>query len=97
MAEDSKNNNEQKTKKRNIIMPLAILLCILGGSYLIYQGQFQSTDDAYVEADIIQVTPKVSGHIIESYIQDNKEIKAPESNRQEIPLPQANRFSGFLL
>lgn len=67
---------QQRPKKRKIIIPIAIVIAILAGGYLISESRFQSTDDAYVEADIIQVTPKVSGHIIESYIQDNKEVKA---------------------
>ena len=67
---------QQRIKKRKFIIPIAIIAIILGIGYLINESKFQSTDDAYVEADIIQVTPKVSGHIIESYIQDNKEVKA---------------------
>ena len=69
---------QQKPKKRNIIIPVAIILTIIAGGYFINESKFQSTDDAYIEADIIQVTPKVSGHIVESYIQDNKEVKAGE-------------------
>lgn len=72
MAEE---NNQKKLKKRNFIIPVAIVLVILTGAYLFYESHFQSTDDAYVEADIIQVTPKVAGHIVESYLVDNKEIK----------------------
>ena len=71
MAEDQ----QQKPQKRKIILPIAIVVAILGAGYLISESRFQSTDDAYVEADIIQVTPKVSGHIVETYIQDNKEVK----------------------
>ena len=74
MAEDTKNN-ENRPKKRKIIIPVAIVAAILAGCYLISESRFQSTDDAYVEADIIQVTPKVSGHIVESYIEYNKEVK----------------------
>lgn len=74
MAEDIKNN-EQKPKKRKLVLPIAIIIAVLAGGYLFHESHFQSTDDAYVEADIIQVTPKVSGHIIESYIEDNKEVK----------------------
>ena len=71
MAED-----KQQIKKRNFIIPIAIIAIVLIGGYFINESRFQSTDDAYIEADIIQVTPKVSGHIIESYIEDNKEVKA---------------------
>ena len=74
MAQES-TNQQQKPKKRKLLIPIAIIVAVLLGGYLLYQSQFQSTDDAYVEADIIQVTPKVSGHIIESYIKDNQEVK----------------------
>ena len=70
MAEEQ----QQKTKKRKFVIPIVIILAILIGGYLISESRFQSTDDTYVEADIIQVTPKVAGHIVDIYIEDNKEI-----------------------
>ncbi len=79
MTSEDKNpqqeNEEKRVKKRTIILPVTIILALLAFGYLMYERQFQSTDDAYVEADIIQITPKVSGHILESYIEDNKEVK----------------------
>lgn len=75
MAEE---NNQKKLKKRKILIPIISILIILTGAYLFYESHFQSTDDAYVEADIIQVTPKVSGHIVESFLVDNKEVKQGE-------------------
>lgn len=74
----SNNEAEQKKqlKKRKILIPLIlIILAVIAGIYLLYESRFQSTDDAYVEADIIQVTPKVSGHIVESYVSDNMPVK----------------------
>ncbi len=65
----------KRPKKRKIFIPLAIVVLILAGGYFFHESHFESTDDAYVEADIIQVTPKVSGHIVESYVQDNMEVK----------------------
>ena len=75
MTQESKTEEQQKPQKRKIIIPAVVAACVLGVSYVAYQSQFQSTDDAYVEADIIQVTPKVSGHIVESYVKDNMEVK----------------------
>ncbi len=72
----SQENNEAKQpKKRKFLIPIIIVILIVAGIYLFKESHYQSTDDAYIEADIIQVTPKVSGHITESYIQDNMEIK----------------------
>lgn len=73
MAEEQ--HQKEKPKKRKLVIPFAIIAAIFCGVYLFHESHFQSTDDAYIEADIIQVTPKVSGHIIESYVQDNKEVK----------------------
>lgn len=72
---DEENKKQKRFKKRKILVPIAIIATILTFAYLFYESHFQSTDDAYVEADIIQVTPKVSGHIIESYVKDNMEVK----------------------
>lgn len=74
MSQDTKTEVQHKPKKRKIIVPIIIIAC-LASIYLFHESHFQSTDDAYVEADIIQVTPKVAGHIIESHIQDNMEVK----------------------
>ena len=76
-AENNSDNENQpkRVKKRKFLIPIALVLALLVCAYLFYESHFQSTDDAYVEADIIQVTPKVAGHIIESYIQDNQEVK----------------------
>ncbi len=75
MAEENNTEEIKRPKKRKIIIPIVVLITILTGAYLFHESHFQSTDDAYVEADIIQVTPKVAGHIVESYVEDNKEVK----------------------
>ena len=74
-AVDTEQQSNNRPKKRKLVIPLIIILAIAGGLYFFIQSGYESTDDAYVEADIIQVTPKVSGHIKESYIKDNQEVK----------------------
>ena len=71
----SEENNKVKGKKRKIAAIVGIIVAIVAVIFFLYESQFQSTDDAYVEADIIQVTPKVSGHIVEIFIKDNMEVK----------------------
>ena len=77
MSENIEVNDEKKhkPKKRKLVIPIIIVIALLAGVYFYHESFYESTDDAYVEADIIQVTPKVSGHIIESYIQDNMEVQ----------------------
>ena len=78
MAEENMKKEdivEERFMKRKVLVPLGIILALAAGIFFFYESHFESTDDAYVEADIIQVTPKVSGHIVESYVSDNMEVK----------------------
>ncbi|MBQ2645274.1 HlyD family secretion protein [bacterium] len=73
-------NEEQETKKRIGIRRryMALILVILGillGLYAHNASKYQSTDDAYVEAHMVQVAPKVTGQIVELLIEDNQRIE----------------------
>ena len=67
--------NNKKSRNNKILLIIAILFIIGTIVYFIIESQSETTDDAYIEADIIQVTPKVSGHIVETYIKDNMEVQ----------------------
>lgn len=74
-------NNEQKEqdlkfRKRFVFIPLGIVAAILLAVAIIYNSQFQSTDDAYIENHMVQVAPKVSGQIVAVYVTDNQKVKA---------------------
>ncbi len=78
---DNKEEPEEKEKnlrfkKRFIFVPLAIVIIILLVFAIIYNMQFESTDDAYVENHMVQVAPRVAGQIINVYITDNQKVKA---------------------
>jgi membrane fusion protein, multidrug efflux system len=44
--------------------------------YEISGKYFQSTDDAYVQADMVVSSPKISGYIDQVYVVDNQRVKA---------------------
>jgi membrane fusion protein (multidrug efflux system) len=44
-------------------------------SYFIYKDYFPSTDNAYVNANIINMIPKVSGYITHIYVHNNQYVK----------------------
>ena len=76
-----KENNDEKEKnlrlkKRFIFIPISILAVIILIFAIIYNSQFQSTDDAYVENHMVQVAPKVAGQIKSVYVTDNQKVKA---------------------
>lgn len=64
------------TKKRVIVPLITALIFLLTGIYMgVHSIYFQTTDDAFIEGNIISISPKVKGHIIKLYIEDNMEVK----------------------
>ncbi|MCW8328813.1 HlyD family secretion protein [Photobacterium sp. SDRW27] len=69
---------QTKKKKAPLIATLVMLTLGLGaGGYWFSYGQyFESTDNAYLQGDITNISPKVSGYITESFVIDNQTVKA---------------------
>jgi membrane fusion protein, multidrug efflux system len=62
-----------------LLCALAVLLVIaatVGLHYYRYFSTHVSTDDAYVDGNIILVTPRVSGTVTAIYVMDNWQVKA---------------------
>src|SRR5207248_4978060 len=47
-----------------------------GAGYLNYSASHESTDDAYLAADITEVAPQVSARVTQVLVRDNQEVKA---------------------
>ena len=61
-----------------LIIAAAILLLaiVFGVRYWAYARSHESTDDAFVDGHIIQVSPKVSGYVLKVYVSDNQNVNA---------------------
>jgi membrane fusion protein, multidrug efflux system len=60
-----------------IIAAVILLLAIVFGvRYWAYARSHESTDDAFVDGHIIQVSPKVSGYVLKVYVADNQNVNA---------------------
>ena len=60
-----------------IALIAAVLLAGIGGGiYYLYARQFEETDDAFVDGNIIPVAPKVAGLIAAVRVNDNQLVKA---------------------
>lgn len=57
----------------SIVLLLAI---IFGFRYWAYARSHESTDDAFIDGHIIQVSPKVSGYVVKVYVSDNQTVNA---------------------
>ena len=69
------NMEEKQNKKRLMIIIPAVIAVIATGVYYINSLKYESTDDAYIESDLIKIAPRVSGQIEQVYIEDNQRIK----------------------
>ncbi len=58
----------------SLIVP-AILVLVLGSSYLRFAMSRESTDDAFIQGHIVSVSAKVDGHITRVYVQDNQWVE----------------------
>ncbi|MDP1630094.1 MAG: HlyD family secretion protein [Caulobacter sp.] len=67
---------------RNKLVPmavagLAVLAILVGGTlWWIDKQTFEKTDNAFVQADTVQVSPQVSGYVVEVLVTDNQHVEA---------------------
>ncbi|MCA1816496.1 MAG: HlyD family secretion protein [Acidobacteria bacterium] len=66
-------------KRRTFLVVGAVLLVValvFGVRYWLWARAHETTDDAFVDADIIAVSPKVSGYVTKVYVKSNQQVKA---------------------
>lgn len=70
----------KKKRTRRIMLVMAALVVTVGVLWFVRHetyGQYQqSTNDAYIQADGITVSPKVSGYVERVFVAENQEVKA---------------------
>jgi membrane fusion protein (multidrug efflux system) len=71
-----KNQSENKRKKKPLII-ISVLSCILivGVVYFIMGINYESTDNAQLDADIVPIKASVSGYIKTIHFKDNEHVK----------------------
>ncbi|HXF42845.1 MAG TPA: HlyD family secretion protein [Pyrinomonadaceae bacterium] len=72
---DKNNNTNGKNGNRRfarIAIVIGILAILAATAYWLYSRQYESTDDAFVDGDIIEVSPKVSAHVAKVYVRSNQ-------------------------
>jgi len=58
---------------------LALTVLVAGAAaaiaYYLYSKGFESTDNAFVEADIVQISPRVPGQVLRVHVRDNQHVE----------------------
>lgn len=66
-------------KRPGVLIIAGVVLlagAIFGIRYWLYARSHESTDDAFIDGHIIQISPKVAGYIAKVYVDDNQQVKA---------------------
>lgn len=58
-----------------VVGGVILLGAIIGLFYWLYARQFESTDDAFVDGNIVQISPKISSHVAKIYVSENQPVK----------------------
>lgn len=76
-AKSIRNQIEASRKLQIISITTAIaVIFIIAVAILLHSSRYINTDDAYINANIVQITPQVSGQVIKLDIQNNQFVKA---------------------
>ncbi|MEZ5422158.1 MAG: efflux RND transporter periplasmic adaptor subunit [Pyrinomonadaceae bacterium] len=61
-------------RRRIFIIGGSVLLvaALAGFVYWLYARQFESTDDAFIDGDVVQISPKVSAYVAKVYVESNQ-------------------------
>ncbi|HUV98901.1 MAG TPA: HlyD family secretion protein [Gallionella sp.] len=63
-----------KTHKRSILIALAVIVLSGGIAFFYYSELSRSTENAYINADVVNVAAQVSGLVTAVYIKDNQHV-----------------------
>src|ERR1035437_10517485 len=53
---------------------IAVVAALAGGLYYLHSRHYESTDNAFIQGDVIQVSPRVAGQMLRVYVRDNQHV-----------------------
>lgn len=79
VTEEVSSNSKTTSVKSRIpiyaVIVILLLATIAGLYYWIYYRKYETTDDAFIESDIVQISPKVSAFVTKVHVKDNQLVK----------------------
>jgi membrane fusion protein (multidrug efflux system) len=100
MSESNQTNAPETNGKRKLMLIVVAVIVLLavtiwGAYWYLVASHYQSTDDAYVSGNVIQITPQVNGNVVEINADDTDYVTAGQvlvrldPNDAEVALKQA--------
>jgi membrane fusion protein, multidrug efflux system len=73
---DKDASNKPRSKKPLIILVIVVVLLAVIGFFVWFAHRNQvSTDDAYTDGNVVSMVPKISGYVVELYVDDNSRVR----------------------
>jgi membrane fusion protein (multidrug efflux system) len=71
---------EKPARKRGplrliLMLSLPLILLLVGGYFYLTSGRWVSTDNAYVQQDMVSVAPEVQGVVSEVFVRENQQVR----------------------
>jgi len=67
-------NETSKRAVRLAGIGLCAVAAVAGGLYYLHSRAYQSTDNAFLEGDVVQVSPRIAGQVLRVCVQDNQHV-----------------------
>lgn len=67
-----------KRKRLPLLVGLVVVVALIAGGtwWWIGKQRWEKTDNAFVEADMVAVSPRIGGSVVEVLVRDNQQVKA---------------------
>jgi membrane fusion protein (multidrug efflux system) len=75
------------THKKKILIMLSLAVLIAGLSFAYYAGRSRSTENAYINADVVNVASLVGGRVIAVHIKENQHVQKGDALFEIDPEP----------
>jgi membrane fusion protein (multidrug efflux system) len=74
VARSSKARPQRKRAVQLAIIGLCVIAAAAGVLYYLHIRGYESTDDAFIEGSVIQVSARVAGQVLRVHVQDNQHV-----------------------
>ncbi|MCB2108159.1 MAG: HlyD family secretion protein, partial [Rhodobacteraceae bacterium] len=71
---DAGDVQPERRRFRKRLMALAPLMLFIAGAAYLWSGRFVATDNAYIRADIVNISPEVSGTVVDVLVAENERV-----------------------
>ncbi len=79
-AAEKDTPQDTRRKRRFFLVLLCVIALVLVVAYLwwLHARNYESTDDAFIDAHLVHVSPQISGRLLHVYVSDNVPVQAGE-------------------